>query len=291
MKKQLLLIMMLCKSMLLVAWSGSNATGEQPIFFGKLTSHEGRTFNVTNIMIGRSESAGRAVRVYEMPRTPSSSVGKDTMMIPVNPYHDLTTTELDLLKVKKIAVPHPQTSWIWEKPSTDNRTPAMRYEFIELEITWYGSQPCNYLLELGTEHTTKPVKIFCDSTNNAVAPRMATDAQPTFCVGIQQNELRKKGAPFPAIKELVIEGHCYEAPRNNGPVGVMKSAAQPVMASEPMPVVQPQPMQAVQPEQMPVMKPVQSTPEMESAIKPQVTPTEDDTIEIQEVVTVDEPGA
>lgn len=309
MNKQLLLVMMLCTNMLLVAWSGSDASGNQPVFFGKLTSHEGRTFNVTNIMIGRSESTGRSVRVYEMPRTPASAAGKDVMMIPVNPHHDLTTTELDLLKVKKIAVPHPQTSWIWEKPATDARTPVMRYEFIELEVTWHGSQPSNYLLELGTEHTTKPVKIFCDSTNVPVSSLMPGNTQPAFCVGIKQSELRKKGAPFPSIKELIIEGHCYEAPRANGTAGIVKSQAEPIMAApaipvpesepaaQPLPVVtQPEQIQstpemapAVQPELVPVieLEPVQPTPEMDTP-KPAVAPAQDANITIEEDITVDD---
>lgn len=311
MNKQLLLVLMLCTNMLLVAWSGSDASGNQPVFFGKLTSHEGRTFNVTNIMIGRSESAGRSVRVYEMPRTPASATGKDMMMIPVNPHHDLTTTELDLLKVKKIAVPHPQTSWIWEKPATDARTPVMRYEFIELEVTWHGSQPSNYLLELGTEHTTKPVKIFCDSTNVPVSSITPGNTQPVFCVGIKQSELRKKGAPFPSIKELIIEGHCYEAPRANGIAGVVKSHEEPIAptipvaesipAAQPIPVV-PQPEQiqstpeivpAVQHELVPAIepKPVLTTPEKDM-VKPEVAPAQETNITIEEDIIVgDEQGA
>src|SRR5579872_4589815 len=274
MKKQFLFFMVLCQSMLSLAWSGSENAGDQPIFFGKLTSQEGKTFNVTNIIVGRSETGGRSVRVYEMPRTAHSTAGKDKVMITLNPYQDLTTTELDLLKVKKIVVPHAQTSWIWEKKATDARTPASRYEFIELEVTWHGGQTSNYLLELGMENSSKPVKVFCDSTNN---PIVAQDAQPMFCVGIKQDELRKKGAPFPSIKELIIDGHCYKAPSTSSPVGMMQPRSQETKASAmpaPMPMVQPEPMQPA-----PVM----------NEVKEPVAPAKDGAaIEIQEKMAVDE---
>lgn len=212
MKKQLLILMMLLNGML-GAWSGGEETGDKPIFFGKLTSQEGRTFNVTNIVIARDQSGGRTIKLYEMPRTPGSTAGKDAVMIPGNPYQDLTTTELDLLKVKKIEVPNAQASWIWEKPQQDKRASSLRYEFIELRVTWKGDQTNSYLLELGTENSTKPVKVFCDSMGTTPVSTDEEKAKPMFCDGIAQTELRKKGAPFPSVKELVIDGYCYKPPK------------------------------------------------------------------------------
>lgn len=276
MNKQVLVIIILCQMLVIKPWSGTEATGEKPVFFGKLTSQEGNTFNVTNISIGRSRAAGRAVRLYELPRISESMQGKDTIKIPGNPHHDLTTTEFDLLKVKKVVVPSPQTSWIWEKPSREDRAPSTRYEFIQLDVTWKGDQTGSYLLELGAEHTTNPIKIFCDSTGNAMISAPALDGGPMFCTGVNQAELRKKGAPFPSIKELVVEGYCYEAPANgSGTVGLVKPKDVPLMA----PAKQ---------------EPVQSTPDLD--IQPAAAPAEPEDvqeleIEVQDVSDMAAPAA
>ena len=193
-------------------WSGKDAEGEKPVFFGRLTSFEGNTFNVTNISIGRSRGGDRTVTLYEMPK--QKTAGKDKVLIDGNPYHDLTTTELDLLKVKKIEVPSPQTKWIWEKPKEEKRSPTVSYEFIELVVTWKDNQKISYLLELGTEDTTKPLKLFSDSTGQKPIGTSKDSQRAVFCTGIKATDLRKKGAPFPSIKELVIDGSCYQPPQN-----------------------------------------------------------------------------
>ena len=223
------LLAVLFSSAILLGWSGGEPVGEKPVFFGTLTSHEGHTFNVTNITIGRSRDGGRSVRVYEMPKKKSN--GQDRVVIAGNPYQDLTTTELDLLKVNKIVVPKPNVMWIWEKTSSDKRTPAVSYSFIELIVTWKDNQTIHYLLELGTENTTKPLKLFCDSTDDRPIAQISDQNKTVFCSGVRATELREKGAPFPAIKELSIEGHCYEPPKNDS-AGELKQIAPPVQAAE-----------------------------------------------------------
>ena len=246
MKKKLILLIALymlhpCIS---YGWGGDDATGEKPNFFGKLTSQEGNTFNVTNITIGRSKAGGRVITMYEMPQVPGSTAGKDRIKIPGNPHHDLTTTELDLIKVKKIGVPNPRTSWIWEKPQAESRAPSIRFEFIELSVTWKNNQTTSYLLELGTENTTKPIKIFCDTTGDKPISFAPGDSKPMFCEGVQSTELRKTGAPFPSIKELIIEGYCYEAPANGNNVGRLKQPEAPAPAPEPAVIPEPEPIQS-----------------------------------------------
>ena len=134
------------------AWKGTEANGEQPIFFGTLTSQEGNVFTVTNIAIGRSASTKDKVMLYEMPRSLKESVD---YTISKNPDEDLTTALLELSKIKKITVPHPNVLWKWYDPESKRATPVAQ-EYIEVVITWRSGSTIHYLLKLGQADTKRP---------------------------------------------------------------------------------------------------------------------------------------
>lgn len=209
--KQFLVLIAITSAGHLNCLGGPEAKNTDVVLFGTLTSHENNTFNITNISIGRSRDSNQKITLYEKPEKPIGAVTKINMT--VNPFKDLTTTDLDLLKISKIEVPEPNTSWLWRKPTDNARTaPNSAYEFIEVVITWQDKQRMSYLLELGVENTTTPVKVFCDTIEQN--PSTKTTDNPVFCVGIKKTDLVKKGAPFPAIKHLEIKGNCYELPNN-----------------------------------------------------------------------------
>ncbi len=197
------------------ALKSPDANGDHPIFVGVLTSQEGNVFNVTNVTVGRSASAHDKVTLYEMPKDlKSSSKGN---MISVNPYETLTTAQLELIKIKKITVPNPQTTWKWKNPE-DTRASSMAKEFIEVVITWKSGSAVHYLLELGPENTRRPIKIYSEVIDK---PIKGTRQDGTlFCANINKDDLRKKGAPFQSVKSLVLDEPCFKVPADN--VGIIK---------------------------------------------------------------------
>ncbi len=191
----------------LYSWKSSETKGEQPTFFGTLTTQEGNTFYVTNISIGRSRSGIDKIVLYEKPKNLAPS--EKGNIITINPAENLTTTTLELQKVSKISVPTPHTLWTWTNEES-KRPIKMTYEYIELRLSWRSGSTSNYLLELGPLDTKTPVKIFCD-----VIDKQMTGVRQNgtlFCPGITKTDLRKKGAPFQAIKELIINEPCYKVP-------------------------------------------------------------------------------
>ena len=189
------------------AWSGMEPTGAKPIFYGSLTSREGTHFTVSNIVIGTSKESNETIRLYEKPKE-LDQLGHTIL---INPYQQLTTTQLDLTKIQSITVPAPDVTWKWIKESSKRSSPPI-YEFIELQITWKESGTINYLLELGLQTTNRPVKVFC----NVTPITMPTEKQEgtLFCKGLPRDDVRQKGAPFTAIKELVIDNYCYKLSDN-----------------------------------------------------------------------------
>ncbi len=198
-------------------WKSAETKGEQPIFFGTLTTQEGNTFYVTHISIGRSRNGSDKIVLYEKPKNLTSSEKGNN--ITVNPAEDLTTTTLELQKISKIAVPAPHTLWTWTNEQT-KRPIKMTYEYIELTVSWRSGSTSSYLLELGPLDTKTPIKIFCD-----VIDKQMTGVRQNgtlFCPGITQTDLRKKGAPFQAIKELIVNEPCYQVPNNSGKMAPTK---------------------------------------------------------------------
>ncbi len=195
-------------------WSGTETKGDHAIFHGTLMSHENpkKVLNVTNIGIGKNRESTQVVKLYEMPQKPADT-SKLKIIIPVNPYKELTTTDLDLMKIASIEVPETKP-WIWNRPADDKRSaPVIAYEFREIVVTWKDSSKMHYLIELGTENTTTPLKVFCDIINEQAANAQKQD-EAEFCTGIKKIDLKKNGAPFPAIKKLSVDGYCYEKPQD-----------------------------------------------------------------------------
>lgn len=193
------------------AWKSTEAQGERPIFFGVLTSQEGNVFSVTNISVGRSASTRDKIILYEMPKDMKASAKGN--VIPVNPDEDLTTAQLELLKIKKIVVPHPRTLWTWKDPDS-KRSVSIPREYIEVVITWRSGSAVHYLLELGPEDTRRPVKIYCDVVDKPI--QGIRQDGTLFCPGLKKVDLRRKGAPFPSVKTLVLDEPCFKVPTENG---------------------------------------------------------------------------
>ncbi len=211
--KRLIICSLIIACSFIVAWKGDEPKGEQPIFMGILESQEGNTFNVTNISIGFSRGAHTKISLYEMPKNISSKTSGDILTI--NPMEDLTTAQLELQKIKEITVPHPHRIYKWLN-SNEKLNTSLTKEFIQVGITWRSGSTVEYLLELGLEKTTKPLKIFCDAIDK---PLTGIRQDGTlFCPGLEKKDLRKKGAPFPSIKSLKLDEPCFKIPteQNNG---------------------------------------------------------------------------
>ncbi|EKD48463.1 MAG: hypothetical protein ACD_64C00301G0001 [uncultured bacterium] len=191
-------------------WKGTETTGERPTFFGTLTSQEGNVFNVTNVTVGHSASSPEKVILYEMPKSLKESANGN--MLTVNPDENLTTAQLELLKIRAIEVPYPNVMWKWKNPESTRAT-AMAKEYIEVIITWASGSKVHYLLELGLEDTKRPLKIFCDVVDKPLQGK-AQDGT-LFCPGINKTDLHKKGAPFPSIKILKLEEPCFKVPTDS----------------------------------------------------------------------------
>ena len=198
----------------LSAWKGTEANGDRPIFYGTLKSRESNTFSVTNVTVGRSTTSHDKIMLYEMPKELKSAQDK---VIKQNPHEDLTTSQLELLKIKKIEVPEPQVMYKWFDPESKRTTPVAQ-EFIELIITWRSGSTIHYLLQLGQEDSKRQVKVYCDVLDKPVQGVMQDGT--LFCPGIDKTDLRKKGAPFPSIQVLELEEPCFKVPTEN--VGTMK---------------------------------------------------------------------
>ena len=100
MNRYLICSLALALSSPLSAWKDTQANGDQPIFMGVLTSQEDNVFNVANISVGRSRDSREKIMLYEMPKNLKQNAQGN--MIQVNPSEDLTTAQLELLKIKKI---------------------------------------------------------------------------------------------------------------------------------------------------------------------------------------------
>src|ERR1700687_1772775 len=99
MKQYSALIGILLSTVTLSAWKSTETKGDKPIFFGTLTTQEGNSFNVTNVTIGHSRDGYEKVVLYEKPKNLAPS--KEGNIITVKPAEDLTTTTLELQKVRK----------------------------------------------------------------------------------------------------------------------------------------------------------------------------------------------
>lgn len=156
-------------SPLLINWGGQ-ATSQagrfkQPVnLYGNVITQAGNDYKVDNIAIGYMY---KQIPVYEMQLGGTDTT---TKALATNPK-DGIITKLDLIEISEIHVPHPRTTW------TFNKT-----EFIELEIISKNNTKTknSYLIE-------KRRKITCTEIN---------DAGPV-----------EKEIPFHALKKIMINGY------------------------------------------------------------------------------------
>lgn len=208
MKKALLLLLSASLAHEAFPMKSPETKGEQPIFFGLLTTQEDNRYYVTNISIGQSQDSDEKVLLYEKPKDLAPS--QQGNIIKDNPSKDLTSTELELQKIKSIAVPEPNTVWKWTNQEA-NRSVKLTYEYLEITVEWRSGSSINYLIELGPENTRRPVKLFCDVVDKELDGTIR-QADKLFCPGIKKADLRKKGAPFQSIKILTLDEPCYKMP-------------------------------------------------------------------------------
>ena len=198
------------------AWGSDEVKGERPVFLGTLETQEGNTYNVTNIHFGKDRNSHDKIILYEKPQ--NLAPGPKGNFITVNPSVDLTTATLELQKIQSISIPDAQTLWKWTNADS-KRSVKMAYEYIEVVVTWKSGSAIHYLLELGPENTRKPLKIFCDVVDQK--PEEMKQQGIVLCQTIQKVDLRKKGAPLPSVRSLVLDEPCYRIPKENG--GGMKA--------------------------------------------------------------------
>ena len=190
-----------------LAWKSNGTQGESAIIFGTLITQEGNTHHVTNVNIGKSRNDQSKIVLYEKPK--HAMIKKQGPIIPVNPSEGLTTTVLELSKVRKIVVPEPTIIWNWTNLES-KRSIKPTYEYIELIITWQDGSKIPYLIELGQKDNRSMVKVFCDVIDKKMTGIKQNGI--VMCPKTTKDELRKKGAPFPSIKELILEEPCYKVP-------------------------------------------------------------------------------
>lgn len=197
-------------------WEGNEPKGNQKIFSGQLTSQKDHQLNVTGIFIGKSRDVRDRVKLYEMPQKPADASGPRIMITDKNPK-DSMAIDLDLTKISNISVPTSEITWVWRDPA--KTSPSIGYEFIEVVIVWKSDgKSCpksHYLVEIGTEKTTTPLKVFyyVQACGNEVQD--SVQGNDTTVCRVKKQQLTKGEIAFPALKELAIdEGYCIEAPDN-----------------------------------------------------------------------------
>ena len=206
-----LLIMVASTSTPLYCWKSAEVKGEQPTFFGHLTTQEDNSFYITNISIGKAADEQEKVMLYEKPRNMMPS--QQGYILPGNPYKELSTATLELQKIKKIEVPEPHITWKWIN-NESLRSTKMAIEFLEVIVTWRAGNSTPYLLELGAENSRRQVKLFCDVIDTDFAG--LRQGNTMLCPGVKKADVHKKGAPFQSIKMVEIEDPCYKIPDNAG---------------------------------------------------------------------------
>jgi hypothetical protein len=192
-------------------------------FTGKLISQENpdKAIPVINIGFGRSKEEIKTAQIplYEKPEKHASPIaGTNEIPLDVEPQKQLITTWIDLVEISKIEVPYPNVTWTYQTGKNNSKI-----EYIEIVITSNTQTPAgpeqqattaptktSYLIELGRQGTNRPMRLFCDSVDKELP--VAKTGEPIFCTGITKRDLREKGVPLQAIKELTIEGYCHKPP-------------------------------------------------------------------------------
>lgn len=183
-------------------------------FTGKLISQENpeKAIPVINIGFGRSkeEIKTEQIPLYEKPEKHATPIaGINEIPLDFEPQKKLIVTWVDLVEISKIEVPFPNVTWTYQPNKSGSKI-----EYIELLITsnppaaGTSKNTTSYLLELGRQGTTRPMRLFCDSIDKELPSQKA--GEPTFCTGVTKRDLREKGVPLQAIKELTIEGYCQK---------------------------------------------------------------------------------
>lgn len=196
----------------LYAWSGKeDAEGKNINFYGVLETHEGQTWNIQNIKIGKDRNAAHVKHIimYDKPKDYISH--EKNIVILTNDPVSMTYSEISLNEIDTIEVPNPEVSWIYKK---DNGKYGIEYK--EVTVTHKDKKKGSYLVELGRQDIPRKIKLFCsirhaykkdDKTKTSDA---AETGNGLFCKGIHVDELEEKGIPLQAIKKVTFEGFCHQ---------------------------------------------------------------------------------
>lgn len=164
---------------------GSGETSEikgrwqrQPInITGTLKTYNNETFSVENISLNRQI---KQIKCYSLPGEKLFTISpeKPTMrLMTKDPSKYLDTTNIDLVEVKKIETPYPDTTWVYQEEPDKGR----KIEFMQIDVTLTDNSKASYLLD-------SRIRLYCDRVTHAAGPQ-------------------EKDVPLAAIKELTIL--CY----------------------------------------------------------------------------------
>jgi len=163
--------------------SGANVEGDskQAInYYGTLITQQGQKNNVENISIGGKT---KDIIMYDcpikhLPEEINTKTKQPEIKLDTNPTKDFVKSKIDLSKISEIAVPSPNTIWLYQPDEKHQR-----HEFTQVLITYPSSKQAKpYLLE----HKTQ---ILCNS--------------------IENDNAQKKEVPLAAIDKIIIEGYAF----------------------------------------------------------------------------------
>jgi hypothetical protein len=177
----------------------------QPInVAGQLTTHNGDSYTVDNISLNRQI---KQIKLFALPSAKLFSVSNDKPSIRImskEPAKYLDTTNIDLVEIKKLEVPFPDITWIYEEEPNKGR----KIEFTQLDITLADGSKSSYL-------ASSRMMLYCDRETHAAGPQ-------------------EKDVPLSAIKELTIIGYTKREEPKPASMG-QETATKPVQAADTCP--------------------------------------------------------
>lgn len=147
----------------------------QPInISGELVTFNGDSYSISNISLNRQI---KQIKLFALPNKKLFSISTDKPSIRIiskEPAKYLDTTNIDLVEIKKLEVPFPDITWIYEEEPGKGR----KLEFTQIDITLTDGTRNGYL-------ASSRMMLYCDRETHAAGPQ-------------------EKDVPLAAIKELTI---------------------------------------------------------------------------------------
>jgi len=178
----------------------------QPVnITGQLVTFNGDTYTVDNISLNRQI---KQIKLFALPSKTLFSVSNDKpslRIISKEPSKYLDTTDIDLVEVKKLEVPFPDITWVYEEEPGKGR----KLEFMQIDVTLTDGTKSGYL-------ASSRMMLYCDRETYAAGPQ-------------------EKDVPLAAIKELTITGFTKKEEPKATPIK-QESTTKPVQSAEKCPI-------------------------------------------------------